>query len=76
MKYDAVTFLENLFRPQTDSSPDIGVRVEDLDMDWRLEWEERAAILEHDSGHLCERAEALALTEIVNKIRRADVLSH
>ncbi len=73
MKYDALAFLENLFWPQSDSAPDIGVRVEDLDPDWRIEWEERAAILEYDGGHQREHAEALALKEIIGQMRWAGV---
>jgi hypothetical protein len=57
--------------PAPVSEPDI--RVEDLDMDWRIEWEERAAILEYDGGHLREHAEALALKEIIGQMRRAGV---
>src|SRR5262245_33621694 len=41
------------------------LRVEDLPGDWRLEWEERAAILEYDGRLPKERAEAVALTEIL-----------
>ena len=50
-----------------------GIRVEDLDMDWRVEWEERAAIMEYDGGLPRERAEALALAEIVREMERAGV---
>ena len=52
----------------TAPSPDPEIRVEDLDMDWRVEWEERAAIMEHDGGLPRERAEALALAEIVKEM--------
>jgi hypothetical protein len=65
MRYDAVAFLESLFR-----LPDI--RVEDLDPDWRVEWEERAAIMEYEGGLPRERAEAAALAEIVGRIRRGE----
>jgi hypothetical protein len=65
MKYDAMAFLEGLFRqtPEQVTTPEI--RVEDLDPDWRVDWEERAAVLEYDGGHPRERAEALALREII-----------
>ena len=46
------------------------LRVEDLPGDWRVEWEERAAVMEYDGGIPRERAEAIALTEIVRKIRQ------
>jgi hypothetical protein len=45
----------------------------DLPGDWRVEWEERAAIMEYDGGMLRERAEALALTEIIQAMERAGV---
>jgi hypothetical protein len=86
MKYDAVAFLEALFRPPPNSvacltgpAPAVGegpeVRVEDLDPDWRIEWEKRAAIREYDGGLPRERAEAEALAEIVAKMRRSTDLS-
>lgn len=43
----------------------------DLPSDWRLEWEERAAIREYDGGQAREHAEAEALTEIVARMRAA-----
>jgi hypothetical protein len=49
------------------------IRVEDLDPDWRIAWVERAAVLEYDGGHPRERAEALALKEIIGQRRRAGV---
>ena len=48
--------------------PGRGFGVEDLDMDWRVEWEERAAIMENDGGLPRERAEARALREIVREM--------
>ncbi|MDI9431534.1 MAG: hypothetical protein QM570_07435 [Planctomycetota bacterium] len=36
----------------------------DLPMDWRIDWEERAAILEYDGGLSREAAERQALDEI------------
>jgi len=39
-------------------------------------WEERAAILEYDGGHPRERAEAIALTEIIGQMQRAGVSLH
>jgi hypothetical protein len=40
----------------------------DLPSEWRLEWEERAAIMEYDGGLSRELAEHLALVEIVNQM--------
>ena len=37
----------------------------DLPPEWRVEWEERAAIREYDGGQVREHAEAEALREIV-----------
>jgi hypothetical protein len=57
-------------RPVPVRGPDI--RVEDLDPEWRLEWEERAAIMEYDGGLPRERAEAGALANIAERIRRGE----
>ena len=54
---------------------DHGIRVEDLDMDWRVEWEERAAIMEYDGGLPRERAEALALAQSSARWNRPAFLS-
>ena len=43
----------------------------DLPADWRLEFEERAAIREYDGGQLREFAEAEALREIITQMRAA-----
>ena len=55
------------------ASPCSGVRIEDLSPDWRVEWEERAAIREYDGGQAREHAEAEALREIVARMKAADV---
>lgn len=39
----------------------------DLPMDWRIDWEERAAILEYDGGLSREEADKRAFTEIVDR---------
>lgn len=44
----------------------------DLPMDWRIEFEERAAILEYDGGLPREKAEVLALREIFARIKAMD----
>jgi hypothetical protein len=72
MKYDAPAFLQSLFRPPTEATaPDPDVRVEDLDPDWRVEWEERAAVMEYDGSLPRERTEAAALVEIAKEMRAA-----
>ena len=76
MTYNAVAFLEGLFstmdeetEPRTAQTlprvrwSDVGV--EDLPGDWRVWFEERAAIMEYDGGLPRERAEAEALAETV-----------
>jgi hypothetical protein len=45
-------------------------RLNDLSPDWHLQWDERAAVLEYEGGHPRERAEALALAEVVQQLRR------
>ena len=42
----------------------------DLSMDWRIEYEERAAILEYDGGLSRNDAETQALIEIKRRIRK------
>src|SRR6266702_4683725 len=44
---------------------------DDLPGDWQVDWEERAAIMEHDGKLPRERAEALALTENVKAMKEA-----
>lgn len=46
--------------------------IDDLPMDWRIEFEERAAILEYDGGLTREDAETQALTEIAERIRNIE----
>ena len=43
----------------------------ELPDDWRLLWEERAAIIEYDGGQPRARAELLALKEIKEAMRKA-----
>ena len=45
--------------------------LDSLPMDWRIEYEERAAILEYDGGLTREDAEMQALTEIALRIKNA-----
>ena len=44
--------------------------IDDLPMDWRIEFEERAAILEYDGGLSREDADKQALSEIIVRIER------
>ena len=42
----------------------------ELPMDWRIEFEERAAILEYDGGLSRDHADKRALTEILERIKK------
>ena len=44
--------------------------IDDLPMDWRIEFEERAAILEYDGGLSRNEADSQALREIAERIDR------
>jgi hypothetical protein len=66
MSYNALDFLTRLYAPDLVEGE---VRVEDLDADWRVWFEERAAIMEYDGGLPRERAEAMALTETIRLMR-------
>lgn len=44
----------------------------DLDMDWRIEFEERAAILQYDGGLTRHEAETKALIEIKERMSHAE----
>ena len=48
----------------------------DLPVDWRIEWEERAAIREYNGGQAREHSEAEALTEILVRMRVAGIPTH
>ena len=66
MSYDALDFLTKLYAPEPVEGE---IRVEDLDADWRVWFEERAAIMEYDGGLPRERAEAMALAETIRVMR-------
>lgn len=51
----------------TSLSPD------DLPIEWRITWDERAAIMEYDGGLPRERAEALALAYVIDQMKRVDI---
>jgi len=74
MRFDAVAFLDGLYR---DGSPRAGavtvlptLAVDDLPGDWRVWFEERAAIMEYHGGLPREHAEAAALTETVRMMEK------
>lgn len=50
--------------------PPVSIDLNDLPMDGRIEYEERAAILEYDGGLTREKAEKQALEEIVRRMER------
>ena len=52
------------------------VRPGDLPADWHFLWDERAAIMEYDGELPRERAEALALAEVVREMEQAGVSPH
>jgi hypothetical protein len=68
--FDAKAFLEGLYRPAPPAWADFGP--DDLPGDWRVEFEERAAIKEYDGGLPREQAAAEALAEVVNRWRSHD----
>jgi hypothetical protein len=76
MAYNVMDLLDELMmraaEPDTIPSHQ-SIGPDDLPGDMRCEWEERSAIMEYDGGLPRERAEALALTEIVGLMRAAGV---
>lgn len=80
-RFDAAAFLAELTAPRADlqlpvTVPDTSASVkafgpDDLPADWRVEFEERAAVREYDGGQAREHAEAEAFTEILARMRAA-----
>ena len=76
MTYNITSLLDELFEQSQGagtltpsiSPPSAGLGPESLPMAWRIEWEERAAIMEYDGGLLRERAEAEALADILRQM--------
>jgi hypothetical protein len=58
--------------PKVGGDVPFGFGPDDLPGDWRCEWEERAAIMEYDGGLPREHAEAAALADILDRIRRGE----
>ena len=77
MAYDAVAFLEGLFghtpAGEQDESRYSGVYPPDLPLEWWQLWDERAAIMEYDENVPRERAEALALDDILKRMELAGI---
>jgi hypothetical protein len=69
--------LETIFDPDRTvldpKAPNVCIGPDDLPGDWRVEWEERAAIREFCGKLHREQAEALALAEILLAMERAGV---
>ena len=82
MSYDVVALLDDLFDRTGDEdgieSPEVQVShtigPEALPMDWRIEWEKRAAIMEYDGGLTREHAESEALKDILRQMRDAGIV--
>ena len=85
MSFNARSFLESLYVDVADAPTAQGgdaqtiagvfaveLTPDDLPGDWRLAWEERAAIREYDGGQAREHAEAEALRDVVELMRRTD----
>ncbi len=75
MAYDAVAFLEGLAGHtaayERNESRYSGVYSTDLTVEWWQLWDERAAIMEFDGNLPRERAEALALDDILKQMELA-----
>ncbi|HSW45111.1 MAG TPA: hypothetical protein VLM89_06030 [Phycisphaerae bacterium] len=78
MSFDARTFLAGLFKPESGAglaeatlTADPAIGPDDLPPEWRERYEERAAIREYDGGQAREHAEAEALRETLEAMRRA-----
>ncbi|HOC62309.1 MAG TPA: hypothetical protein PLF11_08250 [Bacillota bacterium] len=67
-----ISALERLraLRAVQDFDPTVINDPADLPMDWRIDWEERAAILEYDGGLSREAADRQALDEIRERYKK------
>jgi hypothetical protein len=89
MRFDAITFLENLFKPSVTPPGTIdscvqkdlaifpehlpGITPADLPPDWHFLWDERAAIMEYDGGMSKEDADAAALKDILRQMKESGI---
>ena len=63
--------LERLRALRAGKSPGIPIAcLDDLSMDWRIDFEERAAILQYDGGLSRDEADEQALQEICERMKR------
>ena len=63
--------LERLRALRAGKSPGILIACpDDLSMDWRIDFEERAAILQYDGGFSRDEADQQALQEICERMKR------
>jgi hypothetical protein len=69
MSFNAVEFLHGLVNEREALEGQISSPY-DLPMEWRIEYEERAAILEYDGGLSREQADKQALSEILERIAK------
>jgi len=67
-----ISALERLraLRAGKSSDSPVLIDLDNLPMDWRIEFEERAAILEYDGGLSRNEADSQALREIAERIDR------
>ncbi len=75
---DARKFLEGLTaEPAPEPVPlsNSQIQSSDLPVEWWQLWDERAAIMEYDGKLPRERAEALALADILNQMELAGITS-
>ena len=73
MSFNARELLQKLTTPESVSLGDPHVRPSDLPVEWWQLWDERAAIMEYDRNLPRERAEALALDDILKQMELAGV---
>ncbi len=64
--------LKMIFDPdRKPPAPAAEIGPDDLPGDWRVEWEERAAIMEYDGQLPREQAEHLAMIDVLRAMERA-----
>ena len=71
MAFDVVEYLDNLLRCDGDVVADIA-SPGDLPVDWRIDFEERAAILQWDGGLAREDADRQAFEEILERLKKSE----